>query len=115
VAFSHSSPNGPSLCERRDDDVGRGFGPLMLPDTHHRPSLRPKPPVSVAVATTVAGELGGPELGVRLRVGGVLWAGVPEAAIDEHSNSLTREDDVGPSASVELEGPVHPIPKAAAM
>jgi hypothetical protein len=56
-----------------------------------------------------------PELGVVGRPGHVVWASVPEAAIDEHHNSGWPEDDVGPTSHTGKNGTVDAVAKTASV
>lgn len=69
----------------------------MLPDTGYDPAHLPKPSISVAVPFCIAQDLGPPPLGVGLWPRGVMWASVPEASVNEHCESVAREDDVASS------------------
>ena len=69
----------------------------------------------VQIPATVLGDLGSPERGVRLRAGPVHRAAVPEAAVDEHGHSLAREQEIGAAATIEGQGMVDAIAKAAPM
>ena len=61
-----------------------------------------------AVPRDVGGELLRPELGVRLRCGGLPTARMtmPEAAVDEHHGMVPRKDQVGSARKAAIGGPV---------
>jgi len=66
----------------------------VLPYPDHRPPQFGQTPIGVAVAFKVGRDLCPPPLGVVLRPSPVDWATVPEAAVNEHGNSLSGEYDV---------------------
>jgi hypothetical protein len=73
----------------------------MLPDSDNGPAGHFKLTVGVCVALTVASDLRLPIPIVDPRLVAVVWAAVPEAAIDEHGHARTREDDI--------DGPAQPV------
>jgi hypothetical protein len=82
---------------------------LMLPDANNFPTARRQFGVVSAVATGVAFELRDPVCAVSVRQVPVLWAPVPEAAIDEHSNASAVKDDV--RATGKLSDRPHVLPE----
>jgi hypothetical protein len=69
----------------------------MLPYSNDHPSCVREPAVGISVASTVGLDLGTPPFSVPRRPRSVLGAAVPEAAIGENHDALTREDDVASS------------------
>jgi len=69
--------------------------------------------VGFAVALLVAGELALPPVGVGLRAGAVLGAGMPEAAVDVDGDAGGAEDDVGAGAKASDGGAVDAEAEAA--
>jgi len=59
------------------------------------PTLAVKPFSCVDAADSVAFKFGRPVLRVALRCDAVLWAGVPEAAVNEYSYFLFTENEIG--------------------
>lgn len=68
---------------------------VVLPDPHDGPPGLGERCIDPTVALDVRSELWHPVLEVRLRDVLVVWATVPEAAIDEDGDLPTREDDIG--------------------
>jgi hypothetical protein len=87
-----------SPIDDRLDSIGRCRGVLVLPDPHDRPSGVRQRVVVAPVASDIPIELCLPVVAVGARSRAVLWAPVPEAAVDEHGHARTREDDVGATA-----------------
>src|SRR5262245_13391737 len=79
---------------------------FMPPNPHDLPSISPEPRVSVAITLLVRDDLGPPELGILLGPRRVLWATVPEAAIDEDSDTRAGESDVGDPSWLGQQGDV---------
>ena len=70
----------------------------MFPDPDHTPAARDERLVVAAVAGNIDRKLGSPPFPVRTWKVSVLRARVPEASVDEHGHSRTREHDVGAAA-----------------
>lgn len=70
----------------------------MLPDSFDSPSRFSESSVRIAVSEAVSHDLLGPECCVVGWPGGVLRATVPKASIDEHDDSRTSENNIGPTA-----------------
>jgi hypothetical protein len=66
----------------------------MLPDPDDLPTCRGQQAVDPIVSLSIPIELRTPILAVCLRRPSVVGAAMPEAAIDEHRDSLGREHDV---------------------
>lgn len=87
------------LSREDPDDPVRGIhGHLVLPNPDYGPSGCAECGLVKAVTLDVSSNLRAPIGGVGSGAGPVLWAVVPEAAIDEDGNLLATEDDVGPAA-----------------
>ena len=84
--------------ERFLHTISRFVHGLVLPDSDHEPTGGLQPSRGILVAATIGLEFLPPPLSIVPRHGSVLRAQMPEAAVDEHRNSLTGEDDVDPSA-----------------
>lgn len=67
----------------------------MLPESEHRPSGSSQLRRRVSVSRDVSPQLVGPIRRVRACDSPMLGAGVPVATVDEHSDLLLGEDDVG--------------------
>jgi len=81
-------------------DSPRGFGGrFVLPDSDDLPSGGLERGIVGAIASDVARELRLPEADVRLRMGRVFGAAVPEAAVDEHRHARGSEHEVGTDAA----------------
>ncbi len=94
------------------DDVRALDHCLVLPEPDDIPTCGPKGRVDGAVTLNVASELRLPVVEVDLRLPSVLRASVPEAAIDEHCDSLSLEGDVGANPSAPgFDREVHPEPE----
>lgn len=74
---------------------GRGQG-FVFPKPDHLPASRLKRRVDALVAFHVPAKLGRPVPLVRRGLPAMLRADMPEAAVNEDSNLLRGEDDVGP-------------------
>lgn len=66
----------------------------MLPDANCSPAHVEQFPVNAPVTRRVSLDLGSPELGVRLRRSVMLRTSMPEAAVDEDSESGSWKHDV---------------------
>lgn len=66
----------------------------VFPDPEHHPAMLEKSSVDSAIAFDIGGELRNPIVAIALRDVLVVRTPVPEAAIDEHSNSPPGKDDV---------------------
>ena len=87
----------------------------MLPEPQHRPSLLFEAAVRVPVAIHVPAQLVHPPLPVRRRYRHVLWTRVPEAAIDEHRNLSSGEQQISTSACHSGQRGVDPVPESSAV
>lgn len=89
----------------------------MLPDTNHSPSIGLKGCRMATVASTVLSDLRLPIGAIGRRKGAVLRAAVPEAAIDEHSDLPTWEDEIGSdlSAGEGLNSEIDAVPQTGGM
>jgi len=86
----------------------------MLPETQDAPASPGKRNINVAISPHVRPDLHPPPRGIGLRPRPVTRTPVPEAAIDEDSNALTREQKVGTAPSA-ADGAVYEEPKSKAM
>lgn len=87
----------------------------MLPHSDHGPARLAQLGVVQSIALHISGDLGAPVGGVGLRARSVVWAAMPEAAIDENSHLLTPKDDVCSAAQALQRLLVDAIAKAASM
>lgn len=76
--------------------------------------MAPEDSIGVCIATSVSFEFFNPPVAILSGCCAVGWAGVPEAAIHEHRDSLGREDNVGSAlvaddCSVNEEPQSHPM------
>jgi len=94
------------------DDLGNVRRVLVLPRSDDGPTCLSQAVFRQAVPLDVGVELGSPPLGVRLGGDGVLWATVPEAAVDEDGDSGPREGDIG---SARKGGDVYSVAEPPAM
>lgn len=85
---------------------------LMFPEPEHRPSGRSQLRRCVGVTRDVSPQLVGPVRRVRACDGPMLGAGVPVATVDEHSDPLLGEDDVGAPPERGQRSVCDPEPKA---
>lgn len=67
----------------------------MLPNSNDLPARRMKPRVVFAIPLSVSPKLRRPVIRIRFGNRSMLWTAVPKAAINEHRNVPSREDDVG--------------------
>ena len=84
----------------------------MRPETTHTPTCRAKPTVGVMITFHVVGELAAPPRGVCLWPRRVLGTRVPEAAVDEHSKTVTGEDKIGTTTYAGDRGDVDAVAQA---
>lgn len=77
----------------------------MLPDVHGPPPENPQLIIDTAVTLPVPLDLVDPPVPVCLRDSEVVWAAVPEAAIDEDSDTDPKQDDVGAARQAVLVEP----------
>ena len=87
----------------------------MLPEAQHRPPGLLKVCGGLAVALDVAGDLVRPVLGVCGRLGVVVGASVPVAAVDEHGDAGLAQDQIGGAGKLRLGPRGHPEPDASLM
>ncbi len=104
----------PRLLDRTGHPECRLFGILVFPHPNHRPSRRCQSLISVTVTLDCATQLVAPPLSVASRDASVLWAAVPEAAIDEDGYPWPdkRDVDLAPAA---FDRAVYSKPKACLM
>lgn len=84
----------------------------MFPDSEHLPPEFSEMCVRFPVAFDVAGKLLRPPRRVPLRRGLVIGAPMPEAAVNEHGDFMTRKQDVGSPARQARQDSVDAIAKA---
>jgi hypothetical protein len=84
----------------------------VLPHANHHPSRIRQPRIRVGITSPVLLELVSPPLGVALRTQVTIRAAVPEAPVDEHGNSRSREDDVGAPAESRKGSDVNAVAQA---
>jgi hypothetical protein len=83
----------------------------VLPDSDHEPPSPSKKPIGALVAFAVARDLRRPPAGVRFESRRMSWAPVPEAAIEEHGDLRSPENEIGPTSPVRLRATVHQVAK----
>lgn len=74
--------------------VGHRLGILVLPEAKNRPPALLQVFGRLRVPLDVAGDLVSPEPGVGGRLGAMVWASVPEAAVDEHRDPGPAQDEI---------------------
>jgi hypothetical protein len=115
VAAAHAAGCEAPLCS---DDIRDGqshlFRILMLPNSNRRPSRLFERPVGIGVAALIGPDLCPPPLCILLRPSAVLGTAVPEAAIYEDRNLMSREGDIGTSAR-DRQGIVNAEPQSSTM
>lgn len=87
----------------------------MLPNPDDRPSGLCEPAIGISIPSSIRFNLGAPELAVAVRLGCVLRASVPEAAVNEDGDPRWAEDDVNSAATVSEHGPIDSEPQPAGM
>ena len=97
------------------DTGGCSVDVLVLPDADDGPANLSKTLVGVAIPLTIGLNFFAPEGGVALRLRCMLGTSVPEAAIDEHSNTGGSENDVDAPAAVRKDGSVDAEPESTRM
>ena len=103
-APEHRDNSGSFACASRVNNVfhtlDNVFGGDVLPESKNRPAVLPERPVRLSVPLTGASNLPEPVVGVALEVGAaMLWAAMPEAAVQKDRDLLAREDNVGSSTT----------------
>ncbi len=93
-------PRLSALLHRLQYPVSGERGRLVLPDSETDPPGSAQAFSRVAVPYLILGDLGAPPLGVRLRLGAVIGAAMPEATVDEHRYLDAAEDDVGLTSQI---------------
>ena len=88
---------------------------LMFPEPEDRPSCGGKPLIGVPIASAVPGDLLFPVVGVGRSLGVVLWAAVPEAAVEEDRDALSGEDHVSSAPKVRKGPGSYPVSKSEGM
>lgn len=88
---------------------------LVLPDPDYGPSSGAERSIIEPITLFVSGDLGAPIRSIGLGSRPVVWAPVPEAAIDKDDHSLAAKDDVCPATEVLDRLRVHAVSKAAPM
>jgi hypothetical protein len=68
---------------------------FVFPESHDRPPALLQLARCLGVSASIALDLGGPELGVRLSDGVMLRAAMPEAPVDEDREPQSGKHDVG--------------------
>lgn len=117
----HISPDAPrclsahtSPTQQPDDPFGRIRWIFVLPDPDDSPARCAESPVRVSVAMHVAGDLVGPVPAVYIVAPPtMLRAAVPEAPIDEHSDTKSGEHEVGTAIEISERPNVHSVPGSA--
>ena len=81
----------------------------MFPHSYHEPTGLAQAPIGVAIASDVAQQFAAPPGGVGLGPGRMKWADVPEAAVEEHGDAGTAEQQVGATPQGRLRFRVHAV------
>lgn len=81
------------------DTLGGILSARVLPEPKHGPARGEQILISATISFLIGGKLCLPPISVRARGRSVQGARVPEAPVDEHSQSCPRKDDVN-SASI---------------
>jgi hypothetical protein len=77
---------------------------VVLPNAHDYPACLFQRLLISSVTLDVSQQLAAPVIAVGGRNMPMVWAPMPEAAIDKHGNSQTREGKIGSDAA----GPAYP-------
>ena len=80
--------------DRLLDEVGGRVDWLVLPDPKYRPTGGGQQRIGLSVSTAIASYLSSPVLSVSAGDRVMYRTSVPEATVHEHSDPLTREEDV---------------------
>jgi hypothetical protein len=91
----------PTTSDQAGNTSRRRCRLVMRPDANTDPTPTHQLPVGICVAPHVLFDLLAPPGGVRLRPCAVLWATVPEAAVDEHGDTCRSEHEVGASSTID--------------
>lgn len=92
-AGGHGRPGSDGL----PNHAGRRGAVLVLPEPKHRPALSSQRRVRVSIPLYVCLDLLAPPGRVRFGPSGVLWASVPEAAVDKDHDLCGPEREIRPS------------------
>lgn len=92
---------------------GRRF--LMLPESERQPTCRREFAVVAPITFEVRLQLLHPPLPIGMRRSAVLWAGMPEAPVEEHRDPFLRKDQVRTGSRHTRNGPIHPEAETASM
>jgi hypothetical protein len=87
-----------SAIDDRLDSIGRRRRVFVLPDPHDCPSGVAQRLIVAPVASDIPIELCLPVVAVGARSRAVLWAPVPETAVDEDGHARAHEHHVGATA-----------------
>lgn len=87
----------------------------MFPDPNNNPSLSFQTTVGFSVTHHIVVDLGSPIVDVGLRLHEVLRASVPEAAVDENSNTRFREDKISTTTEPFDRSAINEIPQSLMM
>jgi hypothetical protein len=79
------------------DAPGKVIFDVVLPEPDHCPSVIPKDAIDLGIAFHVSADLGLPEESIGLWCHAVLRTRMPEATVNENSDSGGDEREVGPS------------------
>lgn len=107
-----SRQTAPDRTDRGDDAIGRLAWVHMLPDAKDLPALRFEHSRRLTVPLHVPRQLRLPVLMMSSGNIRVHRAAVPEATIDEHSETKPSEDDVRPTPPIGARSVVNPVSKA---
>lgn len=88
---------------------------IVLPEAENRPAGLDETLIGVTIPLHVPAQFLNPPLRPHLRTRSMNGAVVPEAAVDEHCQSGTREDDVRPSSRNARQRMIDPEPQPTPM
>lgn len=88
---------------------------LVLPEPQNSPPLCAQPVVGVGITGLVASQFLLPPGAVVLGVRAVLRAPVPEASVDKHCHSRSREEKICSPAWDDWQRGIHPVTQASAV
>lgn len=90
------------------DTPGKGIFDVVLPEPDHCPSVLPEDAVNLGIAFHVSADLSFPEESIGLWRYAVRRTCVPEATINENSDSGGDEREIGPSRKSPAEAVAQP-------
>lgn len=91
---------GEAITPQGLNAIGNDHRILVLPGSHHQPAGLTERYIVAPVTGNVGSKLGAPPIGVRLWSHCVLWASVPEAAVNEDRDLRPSQCDIGATRKV---------------